>query len=46
MKSSKETKEYDESVGFFGKTVKRIETIINIAKAKKNIEDSLIKFAR
>lgn len=45
MESSKETKEYDESVGFFGKTVKKLKTITSISKVKKGIEESLIKFA-
>ena len=45
MESSKETKEYDESVGFFGKTVKKLKTITNISKVKKGIEENLIKFA-
>lgn len=45
MESSKETKEYDESVGFLGKTVKKLKTITNISKVKKGIEENLIKFA-
>lgn len=45
MENSKETKEYDESVGFFGKTVKKLKTIISISKVKKGIEENLIKFA-
>ena len=45
MESSKETKEYDESVGFLGKTVKKLKTITSISKAKKGIEENLIKFA-
>ena len=45
MESSKETKEYDESAGLFGKTVKKLKTITNISKVKKGIEENLIKFA-
>lgn len=45
MESSKETKECDESVGFLGKTVKKLKTITNISKVKKGIEENLIKFA-
>ena len=45
IKNSRETKEYEESAGFLGKTIKKIKTIISIPKVEEYIEENLIKFS-
>ena len=45
IKNSRKTKEYEESAGFLGKTIKKIKTIISIPKVEEYIEENLIKFS-